>query len=91
MPLVAIPNVSASDRDNVSALRGVIEASEARVLDVHVDGDHGRTVFTCTAPDEELVTAMTALAVEASARIDLQAHRGVHPRVGGLEVSPFVP
>ena len=91
MPLVAIPNVSESEPLKVAALRGVIEAQEARVLDVHIDQEHGRTVFTCTGPRHDLIAAMTALAVEAARAIDLTEHRGAHPRVGALDVCPYVP
>ncbi len=91
MPLLAIPNVSVAAKSEVTTLGGVIEHAGGRVLDVHVDAEHGRTVFTCTGPNHDLVQAMTTLAVEAASFIDLEAHRGVHPRVGALDVCPFVP
>jgi glutamate formiminotransferase len=90
MPLLAIPNVSeGSSRANVVPFSRAIEA-HARVLDVHTDPIHNRSVFTVTAGDEALVGAMVGLAV-ACLDIDLESHRGVHPRVGGLDVCPFVP
>ena len=91
MPLVAIPNVAESHPPAVADLRSVIENTGARVLDVHIDHEHARTVFTCTGDAGSLVTAMTALAAKAAATVDLQRHRGAHPRVGALDVCPFVP
>ena len=91
MPLIAIPNVSESERSTIAALANVIEAGGARVLDTHVDAEHGRTVFTCTAAREALVAAMSDLAIEAPTVIDLDRHSGAHPRVGALDVCPFVP
>jgi len=91
MPLLAIPNVSESDRTKVTELHRVVTRAGARVLDVHIDDEHRRTVFTCTGARPDLVDAMTLLAVEASVVIDLTRHRGAHPRVGALDVCPFVP
>ena len=62
------------------------------MLDLHLDAEHGRSVLTCTAEDgPSLVESMTALAVAAGATIELDRHRGEHPRVGALDVCPFVP
>lgn len=90
MPLLAIPNVSESDRSAVASLRRTIEAKQTRVLDIHTDDEHRRTVFTCTGEARSLVEAMTSLAVEAASVIDLRQHTGAHPRVGALDVCPFV-
>jgi glutamate formiminotransferase len=91
MPLIAIPNISESEGSKVSALVGAVESHGARVLDRHLDDEHSRSVLTCTGEPEELVDAMTSLAIEAAALIGLQQHRGEHPRVGALDVCPFVP
>lgn len=91
MPLIAIPNISESEAPKVSALAGVVESLGARVLDRHLDDEHSRSVLTCTGELERLVEAMTSLAVEAAALIRLQQHSGQHPRVGALDVCPFVP
>ena len=89
MPLLAIPNVSEGSSAGVAPLVGAI-ASHARVLDTHSDPVHNRTVVTATGPTDALVAAMAELAV-ACLQIDLETHRGVHPRLGGLDVCPFVP
>lgn len=61
-----------------------------RVVDVHADGDHNRSVFTVVAPAEQLVEALAAGIAVAVARIDLRSHEGVHPRVGAADVVPIV-
>ncbi len=61
------------------------------VLDVHVDPVHNRSVLTCWGTPTELIDAMAELATTAAIAIDLAAHDGVHPRLGSLDVCPFVP
>jgi glutamate formiminotransferase len=91
MTLLAVPNVS--EGRSPSRVRGFtdsIAATGARVLDVHSDAVHNRTVITVTGPASRLEAAMVALCVACS-YIDLTRHEGVHPRLGGLDVCPFVP
>lgn len=91
MALLAIPNVSEGrDQRKVASFVEIVTARGGRVLDVHSDADHGRSVFTVTGAPGALVDAMTELARAASS-IDLTRHEGVHPRLGGLDVCPFVP
>jgi glutamate formiminotransferase len=59
--------------------------------DLHADPDHHRSVFTLAGPHPEVVDAAKALAAAAVTRLDLTAHRGVHPRLGLVDVVPFVP
>lgn len=88
--LVAVPNVSEGrDAATVAALASAVTGSGARVLDVHSDGVHNRSVITAAGGAGPLVAAMTALARAATA-IDLTRHAGVHPRLGVLDVCPFV-
>jgi glutamate formiminotransferase len=84
--LECVPNVS-EGRDH-AVLDALAEACGAALLDRHVDPDHHRAVFTLAGPDTE--DAARALALAVAARIDLRAHRGVHPRLGALDVVPFV-
>lgn len=91
MPLISIPNVSTADVEKVSALTTVVEEKETRVLDVHLDEEHGRSVLTCTGETRALIDAMSKLAIEAASLIALHHHEGAHPRVGALDVCPFVP
>ncbi|MEA2516358.1 MAG: glutamate formiminotransferase / 5-formyltetrahydrofolate cyclo-ligase [Actinomycetota bacterium] len=91
MPLLAIPNISVGTpgKELAGATTAVV-AGGARLLDVHSDEVHNRSVLTTTAEEDQLVAAMVALA-QACRAIDLRTHRGVHPRVGTLDVCPIVP
>lgn len=92
MTLLAVPNLSEGrDAQVIEALQRAVEGAGARILDTHSDPVHNRTVLTVTAADEVLVEAMVHLATSAAELIDLDAHQGVHPRVGVLDVCPFVP
>ena len=91
MGVIVIPNVSEGrDGARVGRLKDAVERPGARVLDVHSDADHNRSVLTVAGRDPELVASMADLARSAS-EIDLTTHRGVHPRLGGLDVCPAVP
>jgi glutamate formiminotransferase / 5-formyltetrahydrofolate cyclo-ligase len=91
MPLVAIPNVSEGrDQARVGAFAAAVERSGARVLDLHSDASHNRSVITSTGDPDLLIDAIVALA-KAAMEIDLTVQRGVHPRLGTLDVCPFVP
>lgn len=92
MSLVVIPNVSEGRREaTIKALRASISERGAEVLDTHSDASHHRSVFTVCGRTDRLVAAMEALAITAALAIDLSAHQGLHPRVGALDVCPFVP
>src|SRR6202142_781516 len=89
-----IPNVSEGQRqDVVSALAdAAVAAGEGVVLlDRTSDADHNRSVLTFLGDGDALVAAMTALVGAALEAIDLRTHRGAHPRVGAVDVIPFVP
>jgi glutamate formiminotransferase / 5-formyltetrahydrofolate cyclo-ligase len=89
MQLLAVPNVSeGSDRGVLAAIGDAF--APARLLDVHSDPDHGRSVFSLAGEQGELARALVAGAREAAARIDLRGHRGSHPHVGALDVAPVV-
>jgi glutamate formiminotransferase len=88
----AVPNLS-EGRDMAvveAAVEAVLEAG-AEVLDWSADPDHNRSVLTLLGTPETIEAAALALARVAADRIDLRRHRGVHPRVGALDVLPFVP
>jgi glutamate formiminotransferase / 5-formyltetrahydrofolate cyclo-ligase len=94
--LLAVPNLSEGrDRRLIERLAGVIEApvgDGVRLLDVHSDADHDRSVFTFAAQPSALDGAMLRLAALAVAEIDLGApgRRGQHPHVGAVDVAPVV-
>ena len=89
--LEAVPNFSEGrDESVVEALRESLSAP-ARLLDVHVDADHHRSVFTLVGEASELVETLLAGIACASERIDLRRHDGAHPRIGAADVVPIVP
>jgi glutamate formiminotransferase/glutamate formiminotransferase/formiminotetrahydrofolate cyclodeaminase len=89
--LEAVPNVS-EGRD-ASAIGAIGDAfrRRAKLLDVHTDADHHRSVFTLAGEPDDLVRSLVEGATTACERIDLRAHDGVHPRVGAVDVVPLVP
>lgn len=88
MTLLAVPNVS-EGRD-AAAIDAIGKAFGGRLLDVHSDPDHHRSVFTLAGDPGHLAEGVLAGAREAVARIDLRRHRGAHPRVGAIDVAPLV-
>src|SRR5690348_8357853 len=89
--LEAVPNFSEGrDRATIDAIGAALGAG-ARLLDVHVDADHNRSVFTLVGDGDALVEALAAGVGVAVERIDLRAHEGVHPRIGAADVVPIVP
>jgi len=88
--LEAVPNVSEGRDASVIAAVGEAFASSARLLDVHSDEDHHRSVYTLVGDESGLVASLVAGAERACALIDLRRHDGVHPRVGVLDVAPIV-
>jgi glutamate formiminotransferase / 5-formyltetrahydrofolate cyclo-ligase len=93
MLIETIPNVSEGRRPDVlarlaDAVRGV---SGARLLDLSSDASHNRSVLTLAGDAAGLEHAILALVERAVAEIDLRTHRGEHPRVGAVDVVPFVP
>ncbi|MCC6222789.1 MAG: glutamate formimidoyltransferase [Thermoleophilia bacterium] len=91
LPLESVPNFSAArDAGAVEALRAALSAP-ARLLDVHADTDHNRSVFTLVGAAGELVETLLAGIAAAVRTIDLTGHDGVHPRIGAADVVPLVP
>lgn len=87
-----VPNVSEAVRaDTITACSTAITRAGAVLLDIHADDAHNRAVFTIAGDDGSVVAASHALVATAVAAIDLRAHRGVHPRIGAIDVVPFVP
>lgn len=91
--LECVPNVSEGRRPEVVARLAAAAASGAgvRLLDVSSDPDHNRTVLTLAGDAAGLRQSLLALYEIALAEVDLNRHQGVHPRVGAVDVVPFVP
>jgi glutamate formiminotransferase len=91
LPLESVPNFSEGrDREAIDAI-GRALSERARLLDVHADADHNRSVFTLVGEDAALVEALVAGVSCARERIDLRRHEGAHPRIGAADVVPLVP
>jgi glutamate formiminotransferase / 5-formyltetrahydrofolate cyclo-ligase len=91
LPLESVPNFSEGRDQGVIDEIGAALSSRARLLDVHADADHHRSVFTVVGEDGELVEALLAGIACARERVDLRRHEGVHPRIGAADVVPLVP
>ena len=88
-----VPNISEGRRLEVvgqiaDAIRGV---RNVRLLDCSSDRSHNRSVLTLAGDSPALKAAVLAMVEAAVAAIDLGAHSGVHPRIGAVDVVPFVP
>jgi glutamate formiminotransferase len=87
--LECVANVS-EGRDDAVLAELAASAGDA-LLDLHRDPDHHRAVFTMAGPADLVDGAARSLAAAAVARLDLRTHAGAHPRLGVLDVVPFVP
>jgi glutamate formiminotransferase len=94
MPIIeSIPNVSEGRRPEVvEAIASAIRAVPGvRLLDYSSDASHNRSVFTLAGDAAPLKAAILAMYEQALAHIDLRTHQGEHPRLGAVDVVPFVP
>jgi glutamate formiminotransferase len=94
MPVIeCVPNISEGRRpDVIAAIVDAVKATgDVRVLDVQSDSAHNRSVLTLAGPSQGLRTALLALFDKAIAAIDLRTHKGEHPRLGAVDVVPFIP
>lgn len=94
MPLLeCVPNISEGrDRAAIARVAAALAAMPGvRLLDVHSDGVHHRSVFTLVGDAGPLGDAVLALFDATAAHVDVAMHRGAHPRIGAVDVVPFVP
>jgi len=93
-PIVeCVPNVS-EGRDGARLARfaaAVTATPGVTLAGVHADPDHHRSVFTFLGPPAAVAAAALALADAVVAEVDMREHHGIHPRIGALDVLPFVP
>ena len=94
MPIIeCVPNISEGRRAEV--VNGIVDVVQrvpgARVLDYSSDSSHNRSVITLAGEAGPLKAAVVALFERAIATIDLRTHTGEHPRLGAVDVVPFVP
>ncbi len=93
-PLVeCVPNFSEGRNPETVRLiaESIASVDSACVLDTHIDPDHNRSVITFVAPPENVVAAAVRCVERASELIDMRVHQGEHPRLGAIDVLPFVP
>lgn len=87
--LECVANVS-EGRD-MHTLRAIADGCGDSLVDVHADADHHRSVFTLAGPGaHDAATAARGLADAVAAQVSMTGHEGVHPRLGALDVVPFV-
>ena len=93
MIIECVPNVSEGRRPEiVAAMADAIRAVDGvRLLDYSSDASHHRSVFTFAGDAAGVERAVLALFERAVADVDLRVHRGEHPRMGAVDVVPFVP
>jgi glutamate formiminotransferase len=89
-PLLAVPNVSEGrDAARIEAMERAFSTG-VQLLDRHSDPDHNRSVFTLAGEAPALTAALARGAAEAVRSIDMNAHEGLHPAIGALDVCPLV-
>ncbi len=95
MPTIieCVPNISEGrDRASIDAISAAVRAvAGVRLLDVSSDASHNRSVLTFVGDASAVRRAVTALFEAAIPRIDLRRHQGEHPRMGAVDVVPFIP
>ena len=87
-----VPNFSEGKRkDVIDAIVGAARLSNVKVLDIESDADHNRSVLTFVGTPDAVKEAAIAVSGKAIELIDLNKHRGQHPRMGAVDVVPFIP
>lgn len=91
--LLCEPNIS-EGRDQAlvaQVLAPIQEAKGIRILDISSDADHNRSVFTYLGDPEEILEVTQKMAAKAIELINMEGHQGSHPRMGAVDVVPFIP
>ena len=91
--LLAEVNISEGrDLELIGRVRAeLLKSGAVQLLDENSDKDHNRTVFTYTGAPEAILEATQSLAAKAIELIDMAKHKGSHPRMGAVDVVPFIP
>ncbi|MEA2014143.1 MAG: glutamate formimidoyltransferase [Thermodesulfobacteriota bacterium] len=88
-----IPNFS--EGRNRVIVESIVDAAArtdgVKILDFSMDSDHNRSVLTFVGSPEATLRGAIAACDKAAGLIDMRTHRGVHPRIGAVDVVPFVP
>lgn len=90
-----IPNFSVSEEKDEAVFQGLVDVAKSvpgcMLFDVQSDGNHNRCVFTLVGSPEAIEEVAFCLAKKAMETIDMTKHKGQHPRMGAVDVIPFVP
>ncbi|MHB8137766.1 MAG: glutamate formimidoyltransferase [Smithellaceae bacterium] len=88
-----VPNFSEGcDLDKIESIARVLKAcSNIRLIDYSADSDHNRSVFTFLGKPDDVLDAALAASGKALELIDMRSQTGVHPRLGAVDVVPFIP
>ncbi len=87
-----VPNISEGrDKNKINAITSMIERPGVKLLDVNSDSNHNRTVITFAGEPEAVKNAAFDLIKKTAGNIDMSKHKGEHPRIGAVDVCPFVP
>ena len=88
-----VPNISEGrDRKKIESIAATFSTVKSvRLLDVCIDADHNRTVLTFIGEPEDVLKGAAAACEKSLDLIDMRKHKGVHPRIGAVDVVPFVP
>jgi glutamate formiminotransferase / formiminotetrahydrofolate cyclodeaminase len=87
-----VPNISEGRRkDVIEAIVNAASATDVKILDVESDANHNRSVLTFVGEPEAVKAAALAMSAKAIELIDLNKHTGEHPRMGAVDVIPFIP
>jgi len=91
--LECVPNISEGrDQDKITSLAEEVKKHKGvRLLDFSSDKDHHRSVFTFIGEPEAIKDVAFSLTMKAIDLIDMREHKGGHPRLGAMDVVPFVP
>jgi glutamate formiminotransferase / formiminotetrahydrofolate cyclodeaminase len=87
-----VTNFSEGQRkDVIDSIVGAARSSNVKVLDIESDPDHNRSVLTFVGTPDAVKEAAIAVSAKAIELIDLNKHHGQHPRMGAVDVVPFIP
>jgi glutamate formiminotransferase/formiminotetrahydrofolate cyclodeaminase len=87
-----VPNFSEGRRKEViDAIVDATRSSDVKILDIESDANHNRSVLTFVGEPEAVKEAALAMSAKAIQLIDLNKHKGEHPRMGAVDVVPFIP
>jgi glutamate formiminotransferase len=91
--LLCVPNISEGRRPEVveQVVEAVRQTIGVKLIDYSADFDHNRSVLTYLGQPEAVLAASQAMAAKAIELIDMRRHQGAHPRLGAVDVVPFIP